>query len=217
MSKTRVYSYLRFSDPKQEAGHSVERQLAFARKWADDHGAELDTDLTMRDEGLSAYHQRHVKHGALGVFLRAVDEGRIAPGSILIVEGLDRLSRAEPLLAQAQLAQIINAGISVVTASDGKVYNRDQLKAQPMDLVYSLLVMIRAHEESDTKSKRVSAAVRRQCEAWQAGAFKGVIRNGKDPAWLRWDGERFVEIPERAEPLRQMLQLWLDGHGYASA
>lgn len=217
MSKTRVYSYLRFSDPKQEAGHSVERQLAFARKWADDHGAELDTDLTMRDEGLSAYHQRHVKHGALGVFLRAVDEGRIAPGSILIVEGLDRLSRAEPLLAQAQLAQIINAGISVVTASDGKVYNRDQLKAQPMDLVYSLLVMIRAHEESDTKSKRVSAAVRRQCEAWQAGTFKGVIRNGKDPAWLRWDGERFVEIPERAEPLRQMLQLWLDGHGYASA
>ena len=78
MSKTRVYSYLRFSDPKQEAGHSVERQLAFARKWADDHGAELDTDLTMRDEGLSAYHQRHVKHGALGVFLRAVDEGRIS-------------------------------------------------------------------------------------------------------------------------------------------
>jgi DNA invertase Pin-like site-specific DNA recombinase len=217
MSKTRVYSYLRFSDPKQEAGHSVERQLAFARKWADDHGAELDTDLTMRDEGLSAYHQRHVKHGALGVFLRAVDEGRIAPGSILIVEGLDRLSRAEPLLAQAQLAQIINAGISVVTASDGKVYNRDQLKAQPMDLVYSLLVMIRAHEESDTKSKRVSAAVRRQCEAWQAGTFKGVIRNGKDPAWLRWDGERFIEIQERAEPLRQMLQLWLDGHGYASA
>lgn len=29
-----------------------------------------------------------------------------------------------------------------------------RIKAQPMDLVYSLLVMIRAHEESDTKSKR---------------------------------------------------------------
>lgn len=217
MSKTRVYSYLRFSDPKQAAGHSAERQLEFARRWAEANGAELDTDLTMRDEGLSAYHQRHVKAGALGVFLRAIDEGRIAPGSVLIVEGLDRLSRAEPILAQAQLAQIINAGVSVVTASDGKVYNRENLKAQPMDLVYSLLVMIRAHEESDTKSKRVSAAVRRQCAAWQAGTYKGIIRNGKDPAWLRWDGERFVEIAERADPLRRMVQLWLDGHGYASS
>ena len=217
MSKTRVYSYLRFSDPKQAAGHSAERQLDFARRWAEANHADLDTELTMRDEGLSAYHQRHIKTGALGVFLRAIDEGRIAPGSVLIVEGLDRLSRAEPILAQAQLAQIINAGVSVVTASDGKVYNRENLKAQPMDLVYSLLVMIRAHEESDTKSKRVSAAVRRQCEAWRAGTYKGVIRNGKDPAWLRWDGERFVEIPERADPLRRMVQLWLDGHGYASA
>lgn len=217
MSKTRVYSYLRFSDPKQAAGHSAERQLTFARKWAEEHEAELDTDLTMRDEGLSAYHQHHVKSGALGAFLRAIDEGRIAAGSVLVVEGLDRLSRAEPILAQAQLAQIINAGISVVTASDGKVYNRERLKAQPMDLVYSLLVMIRAHEESDTKSKRVAAAVRRQCEAWKAGTYKGVIRNGKDPSWLHWDGQRFVEIPERAEPLRKMVNLWLDGHGYASA
>ncbi|MNE91641.1 hypothetical protein D3C80_1892790 [compost metagenome] len=96
-----------------------------------------------------------MKQGALGAFLRAIDEGRIPKGSVLVVEGLDRLSRAEPLLAQAQLAQIINGGITVVTASDGREYNRAGLKAQPMDLVYSLLVMIRAHEESDTKSKRV--------------------------------------------------------------
>lgn len=217
MDKIRVYSYLRFSDPKQSLGHSAERQLAYAARWAEEHGAVLDTDLTLRDEGLSAFHQRHVKSGALGAFLRAIDEGRIAPGSILIVEGLDRLSRAEPIQAQAQLSQIINAGITVVTASDNKVYNRERLKEQPMDLVYSLLVMIRAHEESDTKSKRVSAAIRRQCEAWQAGSYRGVIRNGKDPAWLRWDGERFVEIPERAEPLRRLLQLWLEGWGYSGA
>lgn len=217
MSKTRVYSYLRFSDPKQSTGHSIERQLDFAKRWAEQHGAELDTTLTLRDEGLSAYHQRHVKSGALGTFLRAVDEGRIPPGSVLVVEGLDRLSRAEPIQAQAQLAQIINAGISVVTASDSKIYNRERLKEQPMDLVYSLLVMIRAHEESDTKSKRVSAAVRRQCEAWEAGTYRGVIRNGKDPAWLRWDGEKFVEIPERAEPLRQLINLWIAGYGYGAA
>ena len=73
-----------------------------------------------------------------------------------------------------------------------------RIKAQPMDLVYSLLVMIRAHEESDTKSKRVKAAIRRQCVAWQAGTYRGVIRNGKDPHWVRWNGSAFELVPDRA-------------------
>jgi DNA invertase Pin-like site-specific DNA recombinase len=87
-----------------------------------------------------------------------------AKGPILVVEGLDRLSRAEPIQAQAQLESIVNAGITVVTASDSKEYSREKLKANPMDLVYSLLVMIRAHEESDTKSKRVSASIVKLCK-----------------------------------------------------
>ncbi|CAD9226084.1 hypothetical protein BCEN4_530039 [Burkholderia cenocepacia] len=56
-------------------------------------------------------------------------------GSVLIVEGPDRLSCAEPLQAKAQLAQILNPGITVVTASDGREYNRGRFKARPMDLV----------------------------------------------------------------------------------
>lgn len=209
----RVYSYLRFSDPRQSSGHSAERQVQYARTWAADRGLHLDESLSLRDEGLSAYHQRHVKQGALGVFLRAADEGRIPIGSVLVVEGLDRLSRAEPIQAQAQLAQIISAGITVVTASDGREYNRETLKAQPMDLVYSLLVMIRAYEESDTKSKRVKAAIRRQCEGWVAGTYRGLIRNGSDPHWLRWNGETWEQIPERVEAVRYALQLYRQGMG----
>lgn len=209
----RVYSYLRFSDPRQATGSSVDRQLQYAQRWAAEKGLVLDESLSLRDEGLSAYHQRHVKQGALGVFLQAVEDGRIADGSVLVVEGLDRLSRAEPIQAQAQLAQIINAGITVVTASDGREYNRAGLKAQPMDLVYSLLVMIRAHEESDTKSRRVKAAIRRQCEGWISGSYRGIIRNGKDPQWLRWDGQAFQLIPERVEGVRLVIELFRRGYG----
>ncbi|MBU9550427.1 recombinase family protein [Burkholderia multivorans] len=212
--KGKVYSYLRFSDPKQAAGSSADRQMEYAARWATEHDMQLDATLTLRDEGLSAFHQRHIKQGALGVFLRAIEDGRIQPGSVLIVEGLDRLSRAEPIQAQAQLAQIINAGITVVTASDGREYNRERLKAQPMDLVYSLLVMIRAHEESDTKSKRVKAAIRRQCEGWVAGTWRGIIRNGKDPHWVRL-GEhgKFEHVPERVLAVRTMIDLFREGHG----
>ncbi|QTS89046.1 recombinase family protein [Ectopseudomonas khazarica] len=213
----RVYSYLRFSDPRQATGSSADRQLQYAQRWAADRGLTLDESLSLRDEGLSAYHQNHVKQGALGTFLRAVDEGRIPDGSVLIVEGLDRLSRAEPIQAQAQLAQIINAGITVVTASDGREYNRAGLKAQPMDLVYSLLVMIRAHEESDTKSKRVKAAIRRQCEGWVAGTYRGLIRNGQDPQWLRWDGQAWHLIPERVEAVRYAIELYKQGEGATRA
>ena len=209
----RVYSYLRFSDPRQATGSSADRQLQYAQRWAAEKGLALDESLSLRDEGLSAYHQRHVKQGALGVFLQAVEDGRIADGSVLVVEGLDRLSRAEPIQAQAQLAQIINAGITVVTASDGREYNRAGLKAQPMDLVYSLLVMIRAHEESDTKSKRVKAAIRRQCEGWIAGTYRGVIRNGKDPQWLHWDGQSWQFVPDRVEGVRLIIDLFRQGYG----
>jgi DNA invertase Pin-like site-specific DNA recombinase len=216
MSKNaKVYSYLRFSDSRQSAGSSAARQTEYAERWARDRGIALDESLSLRDEGLSAFHQRHVKQGALGAFLRAIDEGRIAAGSVLVVEGLDRLSRAEPIQAQAQLAQVVNAGITVVTASDGREYNREGLKANPMELVYSLLVMIRAHEESDTKSKRVRAAIRRQCEGWQAGTFRGVIRNGKDPQWLRLVDGAWEFVPERLEAVRLAIRLFLDGHGAA--
>ena len=212
-NKGLVYSYLRFSDPKQSAGGSTDRQLAYAAKWAAEHGLNLDTQLSLRDEGLSAYHQQHIKSGALGVFLRAVEDGRVPAGSVLIVEGLDRLSRAEPLQAQAQLAQIVNAGITVVTASDGKTYSRQRLKENPMDLVYSLLVMIRAHEESDTKSKRVKASIRRLCEKWQDGSYRGRINQGHDPLWLRETESGWEFDQEQAKAVLRTIELYKQGWG----
>ena len=216
-----VYSYLRFSDPRQAAGHSAERQAQYAARWAADRGLVLDESLTLRDEGLSAFHSRHVKSGALGVFLEAVRSGRVGPGSVLVVEGLDRLSRAEPLEAQAQLTQIINAGITVVTASDGREYSREALRAQPMDLIYSLLVMIRAHEESATKSARVKAQIRRQCEGWIAGTWRGIIRQGRDPLWVelkpateRGTGaDAWRIVPAAADMARRIVDMYVAGYG----
>lgn len=209
----KVYSYLRFSDAKQSAGSSADRQAQYAARLAKERGLILDETLSLRDEGLRALHQHHVKQGALGTFLRDVDGGRIPHGLVLVVEGLDRLSRAEPIQAQAQLAQIVNAGITVVPASDGHEYNRERLKANPMDLVYSLLVMIRAHEESDTKSKRVKASIRRLCEQWEAGTYRGLIRNGQDPKWLELRDGAWHVVPERAEAVRAAISLYKLGHG----
>lgn len=214
MSNTgKVYSYLRFSAAKQAMGASADRQTDYAKKWATVHGLTLDESLSMRDEGLSAFHQKHVRTGALGIFLEAIAAGKIPSGSVLVVEGLDRLSRAEPILAQNQLTQIILAGISVVTASDNKVYSREELKRDPMGLIYSILIIIRANEESDTKSKRVSDALRRKCEAWVAGTYRGKISCGADPSWVRWNGSAYELEPEMSETIRIAALMFSTGYG----
>jgi len=209
----RVYSYIRFSDARQASGASAERQAAYAATWARDNGMVLDEQLTLRDEGLSAYHQRHVTKGALGVFLAAVEADLVPIGSVLIVEGLDRLSRAEPLQAQGQLAAIVNAGITVVTVATNKVYSRESLRANPFDLVQSLVEMIRANEESATKSRRVSDAIRRQIQGWQAGTYRGLIRYGQTPGWLRVVDGRWQLIEERAAALRVAVERCMQGAG----
>jgi DNA invertase Pin-like site-specific DNA recombinase len=209
----RVYSYIRFSDARQAAGASTERQQDYAQRWAAEHGLLLDESLTLRDEGLSAYHQKHVSKGALGVFLRAIEDGRVESGSVLVVEGLDRLSRAEPLLAMAQLTEIVRAGVSVATASDGAVYSLASIKAEPLRLMQSLMVMIRANEESETKSRRVRDALRRQCAGWQAGTYKGLVRFGKTPGWLEVVDGRWQLIERRADAVRLAVDMARRGIG----
>ncbi len=53
----------------------------------------MDTELTLHDKGISAFKGLNVEQGALGEFLKAVEEGKVNKGSYLLVESLDRLSR----------------------------------------------------------------------------------------------------------------------------
>ncbi|MFM0517913.1 recombinase family protein [Caballeronia jiangsuensis] len=214
MKNARVFSYLRFSDVRQKAGTSIAHQQEYAAKWAADHGLTLDTSLNLRDEGLSAYHLKNVTKGALGTFFKAIDSGRVPSGSVLVVESHDRLSRAEVDVALAQLLNIIHSGITVVTANDGQVYSREQIKDKPWSLMYSMIEMMRAHQESDIKSKRVKASLRLQCEGWLKGTWRGHIAVGKDPKWIRFDRNRnqFELVGEYAESLRALIGFYRAGH-----
>jgi DNA invertase Pin-like site-specific DNA recombinase len=209
----KVYSYMRFSAMAQKTGTSIARQSHYAEVYAKEHGMVLDSDLTLIDEGKSAYHQRHVKKGAFGGFLRAVESGKVPPGSVLIVEGFDRLSRAAALTAQGQLATIINAGITVVTAADNKVYSQKSLEEHPEDLIFSLIVMIRAHEESEWKSRRAKQANEKLCQAWINGTKKGRIGTGRDPAWIKWNNGVCEIIEPEAARVRRIIDLYLQGYG----
>ncbi len=210
MSQKIAYSYIRFSTPEQRKGDSLRRQLEDSQKWADEHGYVIDTKLKLRDEGRSAYHGDHLEHGALGQFLKKVEEGAIEHGSALIVESFDRLSREKVTKAQSIFLQIIYAGITVVTTMDNKVYTVDSIDENPMDLMLSLLIMMRAHDESKHKSIR---GLKKWVVKSEAAANGGPKLTGRTKGWLKLSKDRksFEVIEERAEVVRRIFQERLKG------
>ncbi|GFO68579.1 hypothetical protein GMLC_21580 [Geomonas limicola] len=206
----KAYSYLRFSRPEQAKGDSTRRQYEAAKRYAAENGLDLDDGLTFRDEGISAYQGKHLETGRLGDFLNEVKAGRVEPGSYLLVESLDRISRQSARKAQRILEDICEEGITVVTLIDGRKYDRAALDSDPMALILSLLTFLRAHEESATKAKRLKAA-------W-ANKLKNIAEKpftSKAPHWLKLNKEtaKFQVIEDRAARVREMFDLYLSGMG----
>jgi DNA invertase Pin-like site-specific DNA recombinase len=212
--KPLLYSYIRFSTTEQAKGQSLSRQMSYAREVAKEKGLELDESLTMHDLGVSAFHGNNVKKGALGLFLVAVEQGKIPTGSILVIESLDRISRGAITDCNSIVTQIINAGITVITAIDNKEYNKMLLDKTPFELFAMLMIFIRANEESETKSIRVRSALTAQCEKWLAGSRDFRVKCGKAPKWVNWDDANKKFVIERIGKAIMMRKIELFRQGY---
>jgi len=212
MSPPKVYSYTRFSTPEQAQGDSHRRQTEAARKWADGKGLALDDKLSLSDLGVSAYRGANVDaDSGLGGFLHACRSGLIAPGSFLLVESLDRISRMTPRRASRLVSDIVDAGVTIVTLNDGQEYDAVRLDSDPMALIVSLMVSWRAHEESKTKGRRVAAAWQEKRRRAAAGEAEHYTRRA--PAWLQRTPEGWELHPERAEVIRRIYRDALAGAG----
>ncbi|MEZ0058109.1 DNA invertase Pin-like site-specific DNA recombinase [Bradyrhizobium elkanii] len=198
--KPRAYSYLRMSTDDQLKGDSRRRQLEASKAYAEQHGLELADDTQLEDIGISAFKGANVREGALGQFLAAVRAGSVERDSYLLVESLDRLSREEILPAHTLFLSIVQAGINLVTLADNRVYRAKTTNL--VDMITSLVIMERAHEESKTKSMRVGAAWKNK----RKKAAEGQPMTARCPAWLRLSVDRrsYELIPERVEIVRQI-------------
>ncbi len=78
-------------------------------------------------------------------FLKATEHNLVPKGSFLLVESLDRLSRDQILSAQSLFLQIVQAGVTIVTLVDQRSYSIESLNRNPIDLIISLVVMMRAN------------------------------------------------------------------------
>ncbi|WP_080407093.1 recombinase family protein [Burkholderia ubonensis] len=208
MSQPLVISYVRFSTARQATGDSLRRQTAAAREWCLKRGWTLDEKLSCRDLGLSGFNQDNASRGALSVFLDKVRSGDIPGGSYLIVENLDRLTRAELPVAVSLLLSIVSADIICVTLQDGQEWTKERL-ANPADFMLSVMLLYRGHDESKVKSIRIRAVHDKAREERDRSVF------GRAPGWLRRtsDGKAWEPVPELVEVVKKVFDLSASGYG----
>jgi DNA invertase Pin-like site-specific DNA recombinase len=204
-----AYSYVRFSSPAQSTGDSVNRQIEGSRRYAQTNGFLLDETLRV-DTGVSAMHGLNASKGSLGEFIKLIQNGHIARGSVLLVESPDRVSRQPFSEAWPTYQRILDGGVEIHFVSLNDVLRPDHSFT---DILRVGLEVDRANNESKIKSERVSAAwSRKRREARGDRAM-----SSKVPLWLQAEkGQPITPIPERAKLIRRIYQLSLSGLGQYS-
>ena len=132
-----------------------------------------------------------------------------------VVENLDRLSRQTARAALRTLEDIIDEGITVVTLMDSRQYTAEGIDKDGISLILAILTMMRAHEESATKSRRAKEAFRASVEKARTGQS---IVPLKFPGWLKPDatGKKYELIPERVAIVQRIFKLHRRGVGMDS-
>jgi hypothetical protein len=190
-------------------GDSLRRQIAAAEEWAAARSVVIDQ--TLQDLGVSGFRGKNRTEGALSKFLGLVEAGRIARGSYLIMESLDRMSREAVIEILPRFLDVINAGITIVTLIDRQEYARETLRENWTPLIMSLAVMARSHEESKTKSERLN-------KVWSKKRGSNDVMTAAVPGWLDVvtgaDGKRsIVENPERVAIVKRIFAETIAGYG----
>ena len=205
-----AFIYIRFSTPKQERGDSERRQLedceAFCRRMG------WPVVEVIRDLGRSAWTGAHLSAGNLGRFAERVRAGEIPPGSVLVVEKLDRLSRQELRTTHRWMEDLCAQGLSIATADGGKVYNDDNLR-NDLPSVFEILIRAKlANDESQQKSERVLARIGANMKLAKT---TGRVMTAKGPGWLvmRPDRSGFDVIEDRARLVRHVYEMAAEGKG----
>ncbi len=214
----RVFSYCRCSTTIQDrdGADSFSRQEAQAREWCERQGLELDP-MDLSDVGVSAFRGKNLAGGGvLDQFLALAKSGKLGESPTLLVEDMDRFSRASPITVFPKLLQdVVSAGVTLVVLRDGLTINTDTLE-NDIGTWYRLLGGITAaHDFSKKLSDRVSSAKKKEKLAIARGEK---LRKNVVPFWIRWSdaANDFVIIEREAILIRRIFEMSIE-RGYGCA
>ncbi|MGI2177879.1 recombinase family protein [Shewanella frigidimarina] len=198
-----AFIYSRISSTKQQTGDGLDRQIELTHNYA--KSLNLDIQHESFQDIASGYHGKQMQ-GRLGVFLDAIKTGKVKTPAALVVESLDRLGREHTMDALPRLMDIINSGVEVHEVSTGVVYNREDTHK----IHIAIAVMERAHNESKVKALRTKQAYK---TAKQKAAETGKVITSLVPVWMEVKDDKIVLIPERAELVKRIFEMYLSGCG----
>ncbi|HCM57161.1 MAG TPA: recombinase family protein [Citrobacter freundii] len=221
MKKPRLYSYVRFSSERQAKGSSVERQKSnidkLVKKIALEHNLEIFEEY--QDFGVSAFKGKNATEGALFDFINHVESGKIPRGSYLLIESLDRFSRANAMRAVNMFTNLLLKGIVVITGIDNQVYRESDYSNDTLQqLMFSVMLFSRANEESATKSHRTIASalakIKRHQQRKPGDPVVAIKELGQDKWWVD-SSSGFVKPHPVYYPVAQKL-IELKQKGYSN-
>jgi len=200
--KRKAYSYIRMSTSIQLKGDSLRRQLELSKKYADEHGLELVDSL--KDIGISAFRGKNISDGAFGEFLQSIKKGNIDPGSVLLVESLDRLSRDKVLTAFRSFTEILDNDIEIITLIDNQSYTANSVNDNVGQLFTTLGIMLRANDESKNKSSRLKSVWKNKRDNLGKKKYTTIA-----PSWLKYDKKdnEFIRCEQPVKTVQAIFEL----------
>lgn len=202
----KIYSYIRFSSTSQRKGSSFDRQTELIEAYAKRKGLPLDDTLKLQDLGMSAYKGDNALFGKLSVFLDLCKKGKIAKGSVLALEQIDRLSRQKWDDSFQEIAKpIMQAGVTIYSFYDEKEYSDPKDFNSMSQLMASLH---QAHQFSlRLSNRRKDTNIRRRNE--------NIPLTSLCPLWMKLKNDKkgFELIKDKAVILKKMVKDYIKGYG----
>lgn len=193
--------YVRFSTSEQRHGDSERRQRERLDSWLAEH-PDYTVPATYEDRGRSGFSGKNIDDGSLGRLLSAVRCGLVAPGTIILVEALDRFSRLPATKTIAYVQEITEAGVQLLTIEDNTLYNADTINETA--LLTLVIKAQTAHDYSRRLSDRITKSYAGRAEKAKANE-KIKRRNG---FWLTSDGKL---IDGAKQVVQSVYQMFIDG------
>ena len=203
-----MYLYIRYSHEKQGEGSSYDRQLGMARAYCPT--LIEDSNHIFFDAGKSAFSGKNLADGGeLKRFYDRVKSGLIPKGSTLLVEDLDRLSRAGMWKASDKLRELTENGITVHTLRDNRPYSG---VLNLSDSLTALLKQELANDESAKKSGRVAESfVKRYVKAREGKKVKVLL-----PSWVKWVSDsEYIAKESEAGIVKEIFTMAAKGYSFA--
>jgi DNA invertase Pin-like site-specific DNA recombinase len=172
--------------------------------------------VKLNDAGLSAMKGDNIDKGELGVFIDLCLDGKIAKGSVLAMEQLDRFTRLDLSLATSYMNNLLIHGVSIYTWADNVLYKKDDV----YDAILAILQLKGANEYSKKLSLRVKGSAQvtidkiKNNDRDADGYCKALKGYGTNKFWVDVASGYVRPHPYYFPIIREMLDMVLQGDGY---